>query len=696
MTTPDPTETFRAEAAELLDELEQSLLDLEEQPDDAQLIDTAFRALHTIKGSGAMFGFDAVAAFTHHVETAFDRLRKGEVPPTRDLIALALAAKDHMRRLIEQPDAADAETGAMLLGRLQAMAQQAAKADGRPEGRTVQENASEEAAGPTTWRIRFRLPPDTMIMGTNPLRLLDELRALGDCSVVALTDAVPSLERMDPEACYLAWDVVLTTDRPRSAIDEVFLFVLDDMELTVEQVDDRAGGDRLGDILVARGDVGRERVEEALGAQKKAGTVLVEEQAVTEGKVRAALAEQKHVRQVSESPRTGKSPGSTRVPAERLDALMDRVGELVIAQARLKQIAAGGGDSHLRTLAEEIERLAAELRDITMGIRMVPIRSLFGRFRRLVHDLASELGKDIELSTEGEETEIDNTVIEHLNDPLVHLIRNSIDHGIEDPESRLAAGKSRRGKVRLIARHAGAEVHVGVRDDGRGLDRQRIRQRAEQQGLLAPGEDVSDAELFQCIFHPGFSTAGTVTNVSGRGVGMDVVKRTIETLRGSIDVSSRPGQGTEITLRLPLTLAIVDGLLVRVGDGRYVIPLSAVNECVELSADVDQRSTGSNFLNIRGDLVPFLRLRELFQVAVPPSPYPMVVIVAAGEARVGLVVDQIIGDHQTVIKSLSRLHADVGTFSGATILGDGTVALILDVVHLVEFGQQREEHRAAS
>jgi len=375
---------------------------------------------------------------------------------------------------------------------------------------------------------------------------------------------------------------------------------------------------------------------------------------------------------------------------------MDRVGELVIAQSRLRQLAQGSLDSTLRSVSEDIERLSSELRVTTMGIRMVPIGQLFARFRRVVHDLSRELGKDVRLETAGEETELDKTVIESLNDPLVHLIRNAIDHGLETAAEREAAGKPRAGTLSLEARHAGAQVLITIRDDGRGMNRQRIRAKAVEAGWLSDVGDVPDAELFQMIFRPGFSTAATVTNVSGRGVGMDVVKRTIDGLHGFIDVSSPPDRGAQVTLRLPLTLAIIDGLLVRIGRGRYVIPLSTVEECVELSEADNLRSTGRSFLNIRDELVPFLRLRDLFKVQGYADPYPKVVIVTAGDQRVGLVVDQIIGDHQTVIKSLSKLHADVAAFSGATILGDGTVALILDVVNLIAAGRIQEMRLKAS
>jgi len=629
----DPAQTYRQEAADLLDQLEQALLDLEHTPGDADLINTAFRALHTIKGSGAMFGFDAVAAFTHHVETAFDRVRKGEVAASEPLIAVALAAKDQIRRLIERPDDVDGAEGAAILDRLAAAL--AAPANTPP-------------SATTTWRLRFRLPRDAMAMGTNPLLLLDELRSLGACTVTADTSAIPPLEMLDPTACYVGWEVVLVTDQTRSAIEQVFLFVLDEMQLDIQQLSDRA--------------------PEAKPAAPPAHAD-------------AAAA------------RTG---SSIRVPAERLDDLMDQVGELVIAQSRLKQIAASSRDIQVKAIAEEIERLALELRDTTMGARLVPIGQLFGRFRRLVHDLSHELGKDIDLVLSGEDTELDKTLIERLADPLIHLIRNAVDHGIEPPAQREIAGKQGRGRIALAARHLGHEVLISIGDDGGGLDRALIRQRAEEQGLLASGTYLGDGELFQLIMQPGFSTAHEVTAVSGRGVGMDVVRRAIDSLRGNIDIASQPGQGTEITLRLPLTLAIIDGLLVRVGQGRYVIPLSAIEECVELSAEDDTRSRGHTFLNIRGSLVPFIRLREVFATGSEPDPFQKVVIVSAGEQRVGLVVDQVIGDHQTVIKSLSKLHADLGAFSGATILGDGTVALILEVAHLVEHGQQHVDTRQAA
>ncbi|WP_414898703.1 chemotaxis protein CheA [Rhodovulum sp. YEN HP10] len=641
----DPAETFRQEARDLLDTLEQTLLDLEQDPGDGALVDASFRALHTLKGSGAMFGYDEVAGFVHEFETAFDRVRKGRAAISPGLVVIALAAKDHIADLVGEPGQ-HAAKGAPILEALRNTVD-----TGRNAGSAAPAGTAPAAGAPAGGvRVRFRLPSDAIAFGTDPLLLLDEMRELGADRVVGLTDRLPPLDEMDPSGTYLGWEVTFEAGFSAEQIDDVFLFVRDGMELTLEPLQPPQAPKDASEAAASADTARRGRDAEG----------------------RAAAA------------------SSLRVPAERLDELMDRVGELVIAQSRLAQIASAGDDLNLKAVVEELERLSSGLRDTTMGIRMVPIGTLFSRFRRLVHDLSGELGKEIDFVTSGEETELDKTMIERLADPLVHLIRNAIDHGVEGPEARGHAGKPARGRVRLSAAHTGAEVAISIADDGAGLDPARIRAKAEQNGLLTPDQKVTDQELYQFVFHPGFSTASQVTSISGRGVGMDVVKRTIEGLRGTIDLTSTPGQGTVATLRLPLTLAIIESMLVQVGAGRYAIPLSAVEECVELPAAQEGRATGRNFLNIRGRLVPFLRLRELFKTQAERAEHQKVVIVSAGEARVGLVVDQIIGNSQTVIKSLSKLHADVETFSGATILGDGTVAMILDVSALVGFGQAYE------
>lgn len=659
MKQTDPTETFRQEAQDVLEQLEQSLLDLGDSLEDLELIDSAFRALHTIKGSGAMFGFTEVAEFVHEFETAFDRVRKGDTAPSDALVSVSLDAKDHIALLIAEP-ATHAAAGIKILNQLRIIVGTDTAGD-KPKGPAdTSAITPERAPAPQTngWIIRFKLPKDALSLGANPVLLLDELRELGPCTVRANTDDIPNLETLDPEVCHISWDVTLEGDCSRSTVEEVFLFVQDGMELEISPLTTE---------------------KENLNIPSQ-----IEQTEVIGEKI-----ELPSKRDDTPNPTT-RGSSSLRVAAERLDELLDHVGELVIAQARLSQISEDSRNSSLMGVTEEIERLSAGLRDITMGIRMVPIGTLFNRFRRLVHDLSSELGKNVEFATSGEQTELDKTVIESLADPLVHIIRNAIDHGLENPEDRIAAGKLEQGTVRLAAAHEGAEVAISVSDDGAGLNVDRIRQKAEETGLITSDSLISDGELNRLIFNPGFSTAKEITSVSGRGVGMDVVSRTMDALRGRIDVSSQPNNGTTVTLRLPLTLAIIDGMLVRVGCNRYSIPLSAVEECVELPAEVAENARGRNFLSIRGELVPFLRLRELFGTKEPEELHQKVVIVSTGEQRMGLVVDQILGNTQTVIKSLSRLHANIETFAGATIMGDGAVALILDVVQLMRSAQHLE------
>lgn len=673
MNSLDPADVFRQEASELFEVLEGALLDLTLRPDDRELVDTAFRALHTIKGSGAMFGFDKVAAFTHEFETAFDLVRKGEVKPTKELISVALSAKDFIRSLIEMPESTDSIIGEAILAELQ----QFVKTDKPAASPEIVSAPAAMEVQPAGWRLHLEFASHILCNGTNPLDLLDDLRKLGPCFAIALTDGVPLLDDLEPEQCFLKWDITLHSDCDKSVIDDVFMFVQDEMTLTLAPLvysEDAVATPLvpvLPDVMFCDG--------------RSAPTAAEQSAALPQPEVKRGEARRTDDRGIA----------TVRVQAERLDELMDRVGELVIAQARLTQLAAAGDDLSIKMIAEEIERLASSLRDTTMGARMVPIGSVFGRFRRLVHDLSLDLGKPVEFVTAGEDTELDKTMIESLADPLVHLIRNAIDHGIEDTATREAAGKIEQGRIELVATHAGAQVLVTVTDNGAGLNTARIRAKAESLDLIASGAIMSDYDIHQYLFHPGFSTAEKVSALSGRGVGMDVVKRTIEAMRGTIDLSTTPGLGTKVTLRLPLTLAIIEGLLIRVGEGRYIVPLSAVEECVELTA-ADERSRGRHFLNVRGDLVPFLKLRDLFGTSDSSDMHQKIIITSTGDTRVGLVVDQIIGNHQTVIKSLSKLHADVTMFSGATILGDGSAALILDVAQLVALAQAQSEKQQAA
>jgi two-component system, chemotaxis family, sensor kinase CheA len=697
-------EAYREEAYELLTELEAALLELEEAPDDQDLIGRVFRAMHTIKGSGAMFGFDDIAEFTHEIETVYDRVREGAISVTKALVDMTLWACDQIKKMVDGNSveenlkegildefrkllpSASPNGGASAVSPLPSD-QHSATSNEQPATRN-QEPATRNPQQPAvTYRIRFRPVSELFATGTNPILLLDELRTLGPHHITAQTDRIPSLEDMDPESCYLYWDMVLTTPEGMNAIKDVFIFVADSCKLKIDVIDEEAeltletdaDYKRLGEILVERGDLGAEALRDALMSQPRLGEVLQRTSAVSPGIIDSALAEQQQVKEGRKKRRNEALASSVRVGADKLDTLVDLVGELVTVQARLSQKAGTAHDSDLLNIAEEVERLTAELRDNTMGIRMMPIGATFSKFKRLVRDLSSELGKEVQLTTEGSETELDKTVIERLNDPLVHIIRNSIDHGIEPAEVRTAAGKHRQGTVHLSAVHSGAHVLIKISDDGKGLDAEAIRAKAVEKGLLSPDADPSEGEIFSQIFAAGFSTAKTVTDVSGRGVGMDVVKRSVEGLRGSIEIDSVLGAGTTITLKLPLTLAIIDGLLVKIGNTNFVIPLSSVEECVELRREEAMYRNGRHIMKVRGEIVPFVPLRELFAINGKRPPIEQIVIAELESQRIGFVVDEIIGQHQTVIKNLGKAYKDARCFSGATILADGTVALIMDV-----------------
>jgi two-component system chemotaxis sensor kinase CheA len=696
--------TYKEEATELLADLEASLLELEENPEDTEIIGRVFRCLHTIKGSGAMFGFDDIAAFTHEVETTFDLIREGKMAVTGELIGITLSTCDHIRSLLEASDGGpepDKQHGDGLIASLKKLMPGIPDSSPPEDPEQIDETSNEDFANPealeVTYRIRFRPERHLLTTGFNPILLLNELREFGPCKVVALIKEIPPLDEIDPEECYTYWDVILTTAHGTNAIKDIFIFIEDVCELTIDIIDDGETTEeeeppkiippnhkRLGEILVEKGDLRPEHINKALSAQKPIGQLLMEAGVVDAGLIESACAEQAHIKEVRRSRQVNETISTVRVPADRLDTLVNLVGELVTVQARLSQLAALENHSEIISVAEEVERLTEDLRDNVMNIRMVPIGTTFNKFKRLVRDLSAELGKNVVLETVGAETELDKTVIERLNDPLIHLIRNSVDHGIEAPGAREAVGKPPHGTVRISATHSGAFVLIQITDDGAGLDKEAIRDKAVAKGLISPDVELSEKDIFSLIFTPGFSTAEKLTSISGRGVGMDVVKRNIEALRGSIEIESRKGAGTLITLKLPLTLAIIDGLLVKVGQGQFIIPLPIVQECVELTPVEKARSNGRDLAYVRGDIVPYIRLRERFLINGQVPDIEQIIITGACAGKVGLVVDQVIGERQTVIKNLGKLFQHVEDISGATILGDGKVALILDVPKLVE------------
>ncbi len=716
-------DSFREEAYDLLEHLESHLLELEENPEDSETISAVFRTMHTIKGSAGMFGFEAISTFTHEIETMLDDIRQGKLKADRNFIDLVLESRDHIRIMLDSPDDPGIDaTSRDILEKLDNARKQAQTGlppnvyEGELEtseigfegGRTGSSEADRsipgrsglDAAAPTgltdtgsalrTFHIRFAPHEDFLSRGSNPILLLSELRELGECTVIPNTAAVPALDALINERAYTLWDIFLTTEHPRTAIEDVFIFAKGDCELLVRLIDEIDFADesvykRLGQILVEHGVVKKDVVDKAVREQKRLGQVLVD-LGIEEHEVEAALEEQEHVLKARRKVQADAAASSVRVHSDKLDDLVDLVGELVTLQARLSRTASVTESGALGTIAENFELLIGELRDKTMSIRMVPISSTFSRFRRLVRDLSRDLDKDIELVTEGGETELDKTVIERLHDPLVHIIRNSVDHGIESALERKRAGKPESAEITLTAKHVGARVVVSVSDNGAGLNREKILERAIVNGLVAPNQKISDSEIDDLIFRPGFSTAKEVTSVSGRGVGMDVVRREIEKVNGTVHVLSEPGSGTSVSLSIPLTLAIIDGLLVQIGSERFVIPLSAVQACIEMTAAQVRKGSIEN----RGALLPIVNLRKSFRIEGDAPPLVQAVVAETGEGPVGFVVDAVIGDHQTVIKNLGRLYQNVEGVSGATILGDGSVALILDVPKLA--AQQIDEY----
>ncbi|MBC2606432.1 chemotaxis protein CheA [Pelagicoccus albus] len=633
----DPSETFLQEAEELLLVIEGSALDLANDDSDEEAINQLFRAFHTLKGSSAMFGFDKVSGFTHHVEFILEEARDGKLKLSDELINLILESKDQIKGLLEGEES---EACKRIVDRLRAI-------QGSPEDTASPENLDNvptaAKAELTTYRIVFKPSPDIALSGQDPAHLLEDLRGLGECNIQSDTDSIPPIEEITPDICYLAWTIELTTEVDENAIRDVFIFVEDESQISIEKLESKN--------VPTPQDESPEEKAETISAKKHSS-----------------------------------HPQSTvRVPSEKLDRLVNLVGELVMNQSRLTQVASSIESSELGVPVEEIERLVSELRDSVLGIRMMPIGSTFNRFRRLVHDLSCELGKKIDLTTEGEETELDKTVLDQLGDPLVHLIRNSIDHGIESPAERVANGKEDTGNIRLAATHEGAHVVVTIEDDGHGIDEERVLEKARERGLINNDSNLSKTEIFDLIFQPGFSTAKDLTNVSGRGVGMDVVKRQLEGLGGSIKITSNQGKGTRIDLTLPLTLAIIDGLLVEVDGDRLIIPMSAVTENVEITPTERAADNGRNIVNVRGEQVPYIRLRNLFNRPENGPAIEKVVIANHERQRIGFVVDRVLGSHQTVIQSLGKLYDDIEVVSGSTIMGDGSVALIVDVAGIIRY-----------
>jgi len=647
---------FFEESLEGLDAMEAALLALDEGGD-AELVHSIFRAAHSIKGGSATFGFPDMAALTHEAETLLDQVRDGCRPIDKPIIELMLRTVDCLRGMFDR-----AQSGQPLAdAQSESLKQELAAAAGNHTPAAATKAAVKPAAS-SGWIIQFRPHAGMLAGGNDPLRLVRELAALGQLVVEAQLDRVPTLDALDPSECHLGWRIELTGAVSQDAIKTVFEWVEDECDLIIEP-------------LVAAAPPPAPAVEAVAAPAAGAGGAT--------GTTRAASA-------------SSNDAGSVRVAIDKIDGLIDLVGELVITQAMLDQFREEFDPSRLAMLQHGLAQLARHTRTLqesVMGIRMLPIGSVFNRFPRLVRDLSQKLGKQVKLDLVGEHTELDKTVLEKIGDPLVHLVRNAIDHGLETPDKRRAAGKGDMGTLRLEAFHRGGSIVVEISDDGAGLNRDAIIAKAVQKGLIKSGDELSDDAVGELIFQPGFSTAAVTTDLSGRGVGMDVVRRNVVDLGGSVGIKSRAGQGTTFTITLPLTLAIIDGLRAAVGGECYIVPLVSIVESVQLGADAVRSVTGGGELfRFRGEYLPIVRLHQQFGCADARQRIEdgLVIVVEADGTQIGLFVDELVGQQQAVVKSLEANYRRVDGISGATILADGSVALIVDVAGLIRLQSRRK------
>ncbi|MBK7614968.1 MAG: chemotaxis protein CheA [Burkholderiales bacterium] len=691
---------FLDEASDMLRQFEQSLLVMEENPRDEENLNAAFRAAHTIKGTAGLFGFDAVVHFTHEAETLLEHLRSGTLVVDEHLTQLLLRSRDQMEALLDEvrtgaSDPAVAQTSETLGAELRAATSAPAATAAAPALATAAATTAPAMAG--AWHISLRFGGDALRNGLDPLAFIRYLASLGQVNAIhTLAEAVPLLDALDPEHCHLGFEIRFESAATQAEIEQVFEFCADDCDIAVLAPD--AALERRQALLQRRTNTDASAAQSLAGLWAGMGWSLEADAAEpdpdllpeTEAAAPAAAAPAP----AAPAPKAAAAPAQRRnaddtrfirVRADKLDQLIDLIGELVIASSGAQLVAQTEASPAFLEAAQRIEGLVEEARDGALGLRMVPVGDTFSRFQRVVRDLGKQLGKDVDLVITGGDTELDKSMVEVIADPLMHLVRNSMDHGLETSEGRLAAGKPVTGHLALNAYHEAGAIVIEVGDDGRGLPRDKILAKALERGLIQPHADLSDDEVYQLIFLPGFSTAEQVTNVSGRGVGMDVVKRNIESLRGQIRVFSEPGRGTTMQIRLPLTLAMIDGFLTQVGGVCYVLPLDIVSECIDLPQEcLDKPGTVAGYFDLRGEVLPWLDVGRFYRhTAAPADARRSLIIVRDGPRRVGLIVDRLMGEHQTVLKPLSGIFRHLRAVAGSTILGSGEVALVLDVPALV-------------
>jgi len=671
---------FVEEATDLINTLERALLSLEKTPKDANLINEVFRVMHSLKGGGAMFGFEAISSFTHNLENIYDLIRNNQIQLNQDILSITFASVDLLRTLLDKSEQninSVKKDVDMLTQNILSIIQLAK--NGQDSSLTI---ANDEISlqpnnkfASKTYYIKFIPNDEIFANGTNPLYLLDEISSLGESFVIPNFSSIPSIDKLNYSKCFTQWTIFLATSLDRSAIHDVFIFVEDDSTIEIKTI-----------------------AQENLFENEDFKAMLKLPISEIENKIRNTYTtlditiqsepqqynekEYKNIREHMKSFSKDNVISSVRVASDKLDALMNLVSELVTTQASLSLFVDKHKVNGILQIVENLENITRQLRDNAFSMSLIPFETVLTRFQRLVRDLSAEFKKDIVLRAEGTETELDKSLIQGLTDPLMHIIRNSIDHGIESVEERIALGKPKQGVILLKAFYSGASVQIIISDDGRGICPELIRRKAISKGIISPDNIFSDKDILDMVFLPGFSTASNVTDISGRGVGMDVVKRKVEEIRGEVDLRTIVGSGTTITIKLPLTLSIIDGLLVKIGETIFIIPLSVVNKirAMEHSMLINKFN---GLIVVDEEQIPFYNLREEFAITEEQPDLENVIIVNYDEHPVGLVVDMVVGEYQAVLKPLGRLYKNQDIFSGATILGDGSVALVLDTNKII-------------
>ena len=677
-------ELFEEDVSEQLTFMENALIAMQEDGPDEESIGALFRAMHTIKGTAGMFGFDDVVGFAHIAENLLSEVREGKVELTGDMIETFLQSKDHVQTLVDlaitnkELDEQTRSTNDKLLAILKSMLTGAVKEPLKVESKVETEVLEEQSGDKKLWHISVRLKSHFFASGMDIINILSFFKMLGEVKELFCIDTnLPSLQDINPTEAYIGYEILFLSDSSYEEIEEIFEFVVDDVELEIFDANEIPKLQALCDNEEGL------REELVLAGFDNATRVRTEAEKETTPEV-------KEVKIVSKEPtkkpvkKEAKKSFSLRVDSAKIDHLINQISEMVIANAKVTQRADVLDDNELSESATILSDMLEEIRTGIMNIRMVQVGDSFNKFKRIVHDVAKKVEKEIDFEIVGGETELDKMVVEKISDPLMHMLRNSIDHGVEMPEERKAVGKSPKGHVVLKTYPDAGTIVIEISDDGRGLPRDKILAKAIANGLVEENNNLSDKEIYNLIFAAGLSTAEKVSDISGRGVGMDVVKRNIEALRGTVEIDSKPNEGSLFTIRLPLTLAIIDGFLIQSGNTKYIIPLEMIQECIELDAHYKKEMDGNKFINLRDSMLPLLDVRSYFNEQETQSERENVVVVRFGEYKIGMMVDELFGEFQTVIKPLGDVFSNVVGISGGTILGSGEIALIFDIPKLIE------------